>query len=248
MDGAIKTILPLSGVVFFFVVKFTDFSLTKIWYICAVNRSEDIALQVAKLLLETKAVKLSPDQPFQWASGWLSPIYCDNRVTLSYPKVRTYIRQQLAELIGQQLGSVDIIAGVATAGIPQGALVAEALGLPFIYVRSSAKEHGMGNQIEGVVQPGASVVLIEDLISTGGSSLKAAAAVEAAGMKVRAIISIFTYGFPQAADRFAAAKVAAFSLTDYSTLIKVAEEEHYVQTADQEKLRAWRESPELWGR
>lgn len=248
IEGATRITFPRSGVVFCFEVKLTAFSFTKIWYLCAVNRSEDIALQVAKLLLETKAVKLSPEKPFHWASGWHSPIYCDNRVTLSFPKVRTYIRQQLAELIGRQLGAVDIVAGVATAGIPQGALVAEALGLPFIYVRSSPKSHGMGNQIEGVVQPGASVVLVEDLISTGGSSLKAAEAVEAAGMKVRAIISIFTYGFPLAAEQFMAAKVASFSLTDYTTLLKVAEEERYIQAADQEKLNAWREAPDLWGR
>ena len=201
------------------------------------KKTDETSLQVAKLLLEIKAVKLSPDQPFKWASGWNS---------LSYPKVRTFIRQQLANVISARLGEVDIIAGVATAGIPQGALVAEALGLPFIYVRSSAKEHGMGNQIEGVVQPGASVALIEDLISTGGSSLKAAEAVKAAGMQVRAIVSVFTYGFPQAEANFKAAKVESISLTDYSTLLQVAQENNYIAESDLQKLNAWRETPESW--
>lgn len=218
----------------------------KIWYICGVKKTDETSLQVAKLLLEIKAVKLSPDQPFRWASGWNSPIYCDNRITLSYPKARTYIRQQLANLISSRLGQVDIIAGVATAGIPQGALVAEALGLPFIYVRSSAKEHGMGNQIEGLVVPDARVVLIEDLISTGGSSLKAAQAVRDAGMQVIAIVSVFTYGFPQAAENFKAAKVEGHSLTDYATLLQVAQENHYIESSALDKLNAWRESPEQW--
>jgi len=211
-----------------------------------VKKTDETSLQVAKLLLDIKAVKLSPDQPFKWASGWNSPIYCDNRISLSYPKVRTFIRQQLANVISARLGEVDIIAGVATAGIPQGALVAEALGLPFIYVRSTAKEHGMGNQIEGVIQPGASVALIEDLISTGGSSLKAAEAVKAAGMQVRAIVSVFTYGFPQAEANFKAAKVESISLTDYSTLLQVAQENNYIAESDLQKLNAWRETPESW--
>ena len=210
------------------------------------KKTDETSLQVAKLLLDIKAVKLSPDQPFKWASGWNSPIYCDNRISLSYPKVRTFIRQQLANVISARLGEVDIIAGVATAGIPQGALVAEALGLPFIYVRSTAKEHGMGNQIEGVIQPGASVALIEDLISTGGSSLKAAEAVKAAGMQVRAIVSVFTYGFPQAEANFKAAKVESISLTDYSTLLQVAQENNYIAESDLQKLNAWRETPESW--
>jgi orotate phosphoribosyltransferase len=211
-----------------------------------VKKTDETSLQVAKLLLEIKAVKLSPDKPFRWASGWNSPIYCDNRISLSYPKVRTFIRQQLANLISAQLGEVDIIAGVATAGIPQGALVAEALGLPFIYIRSSAKEHGMGNQIEGVVQEGARVVLIEDLISTGGSSLKAAQAVRDAGMQVMAIVSVFTYGFAQAAENFKNAKVESLSLTDYPTLLQVAQENRYIAESDLQKLNAWRETPESW--
>lgn len=210
------------------------------------KKTDETSLQVAKLLLEIKAVKLSPDKPFRWASGWNSPIYCDNRISLSYPKVRTFIRQQLANLISAQLGEVDIIAGVATAGIPQGALVAEALGLPFIYIRSSAKEHGMGNQIEGVVQEGARVVLIEDLISTGGSSLKAAQAVRDAGMQVMAIVSVFTYGFAQAAENFKNAKVESLSLTDYPTLLQVAQENRYIAESDLQKLNAWRETPESW--
>ncbi len=210
------------------------------------KKTDETSLQVAKLLLEIKAVKLSPDKPFRWASGWNSPIYCDNRISLSYPKVRTFIRQQLANLISAQLGEVDIIAGVATAGIPQGALVAEALGLPFIYIRSSAKEHGMGNQIEGVIQEGARVVLIEDLISTGGSSIKAAQAVRDAGMQVMAIVSVFTYGFAQAAENFKKAKVKSLSLTDYPTLLQVAQENRYIAESDLQKLNAWHETPESW--
>ena len=218
----------------------------KIWYICAVKKTDETSLQVAKLLLEIKAVKLSPDQPFKWASGWNSPIYCDNRITLSYPKIRTYIRQMLSETIRQQLGEVDIIAGVATAGIPQAALVAEEMGLPLIYVRSSAKEHGMGNQIEGVIRPDATVVVIEDLISTGGSSLKAVEAIQAAGMQVKAVLSTFTYEFPKANKAFKDAKIPLFSLSNYSALLQVAKEENYIQEADIEKLSSWREKPELW--
>lgn len=210
------------------------------------KKTDETALQVAKLLLEIKAVKLSPDEPFKWASGWNSPIYCDNRITLSYPKIRTYIRQQLSETIRQQLGVVDIIAGVATAGIPQAALVAEEMGLPLIYVRSSAKEHGMGNQIEGVIRPDATVVVIEDLISTGGSSLKAVEAIRAAGMNVKAILSTFTYEFPQSAKLFKEHKVALHSLSNYSMLLQVAKEENYIREEDLEKLNAWRERPELW--
>lgn len=210
------------------------------------KKTDETALQVAKLLLEIKAVKLSPDEPFKWASGWNSPIYCDNRITLSYPKIRTYIRQQLSETIRQQLGVIDIIAGVATAGIPQAALVAEEMGLPLIYVRSSAKEHGMGNQIEGVIRPDATVVVIEDLISTGGSSLKAVEAIRAAGMNVKAILSTFTYEFPQSAKLLKEHKVALYSLSNYSMLLQVAKEENYIREEDLEKLNAWRENPELW--
>ncbi len=210
------------------------------------KKTDETSLQVAKLLLEIKAVKLSPDQPFKWASGWNSPIYCDNRITLSYPKIRTYIRQMLSETIRQQLGEVDLIAGVATAGIPQAALVAEEMGLPLIYVRSSAKEHGMGNQIEGVIRPDASVVVIEDLISTGGSSLKAVEAIRAAGMHVKAVLSTFTYEFPLAAKMFREAKVPLFSLSNYTTLLQVAKEENFILDTDIEKLSSWREKPELW--
>ncbi len=210
------------------------------------KKTDETALQVAKLLLEIKAVKLSPDEPFKWASGWNSPIYCDNRITLSYPKIRTYIRQQLSETIRQQLGVVDIIAGVATAGIPQAALVAEEMGLPLIYVRSSAKEHGMGNQIEGVIRPDATVVVIEDLISTGGSSMKAVEAIRDAGMNVKAILSTFTYEFPQSAKLFKDNKVPLYSLSNYSMLLQVAKEENYIREEDLEKLNAWREKPELW--
>ncbi|RZK56652.1 MAG: orotate phosphoribosyltransferase, partial [Pedobacter sp.] len=161
------------------------------------NKS-DIELKVAEFLLQIKAVKLQPNKPFTWASGWKSPIYCDNRITLSHPPVRTYIRQKLAQLIQEEYGAVDVIAGVATAGIPQGVLVAQELGLPFIYVRAKAKEHGTGSLIEGEIVEGQRVVVIEDLISTGKSSLQAVDALRAAGLSVAGLVAIFTYGFDQA--------------------------------------------------
>ncbi|MFD0793670.1 orotate phosphoribosyltransferase [Mucilaginibacter litoreus] len=203
--------------------------------------------QVAEFLLQIKAIKLQPNNPFTWASGWKSPIYCDNRVTLSYPPIRTYIRQKLSSAIQEAFGSVGCIAGVATAGIPQGALVAQELGLPFIYVRAKAKEHGRGNLIEGEIAPGQRVVVIEDLISTGKSSLQAVDALREAGYTVAGLAAIFSYGFDVAEENFKNAKCPYFTLSNYDALIKYAEEKQYITSADTEILRKWRLQPSTWG-
>ncbi len=207
----------------------------------------DVAEQVAKLLLDIKAVKLQPENPFLWTSGWKSPIYCDNRITLSYPKERTYLRQQLANLIMERFGEIDIVAGIATASIAQGALVAEDLGKPFIYVRPEAKAHGTKNQIEGVIAQGASVVVIEDLISTGKSSIAAAQALIAAGMRVKGVVSIFSYEFEAAVEAFKAAQLPVYALSGYQTLINYAQKERYITENQFEVLGEWRKAPELWG-
>jgi orotate phosphoribosyltransferase len=211
------------------------------------NKS-DIELKVAEFLLQIKAIKLQPANPFTWASGWKSPIYCDNRVTLSHPSVRTFIRQKLAQLIQEEYGSVDVIAGVATAGIPQGVLVAQELGLPFIYVRSKAKEHGTGSLIEGEIVEGQRVVVIEDLISTGKSSLQAVDALRNAGLSVAGLVAIFTYGFQQADDNFAAAKCRYSTLSNYNALIDYAAEHAIIAKSDIEFLSKWRENPAQWGK
>ena len=211
------------------------------------NKS-DIELKVAEFLLQIKAIKLQPANPFTWASGWKSPIYCDNRITLSHPSVRTYIRQKLAQLIQEEYGAVDVIAGVATAGIPQGVLVAQELGLPFIYVRSKAKEHGTGSLIEGEVVEGQRVVVIEDLISTGKSSLQAVEALRNAGLSVAGLVAIFTYGFQQADDNFGAAKCRYSTLSNYKALIEYAAEHAIIAKSDIEFLNKWRENPAEWGK
>lgn len=204
--------------------------------------------QVAEKLLQIQAVKLSPAQPFTWASGWKSPIYCDNRKVLSYPYVRDYIKSELSNTVFESFPDAAVIAGVATAGIPHGALVADQLKLPFIYVRSKPKEHGMGNQIEGVLQPGQPVVVIEDLISTGKSSLEAVQAIRAAGGEVIGMVSIFNYGFDIAVKAFEAAGVNFKSLSNYSALIELAVEKGQVSAAEQETLQAWRNAPDVWGK
>ena len=204
------------------------------------------ALKVAEFLLQIKAVKLEPNNPFTWASGWKSPIYCDNRVTLSFPNIRTFIRQSYAESILEKFGKPDVIAGVATGGIAQGALVAQELGLPFIYVRSSAKEHGMGNQIEGFYEKGQKVVVIEDLISTGGSSIKAIEALKSAGLDVKGLVAIFTYGFEQAKNNFEKAECPFVTLTSYEVLLDQAVKHEYVNASDLDSLREWKDSPETW--
>ena len=204
--------------------------------------------QVAEFLLQIKALKLQPNNPFTWASGWKSPIYCDNRVTLSHPTERTYIRQQLTKLIQDKFGAVGCIAGVATAGIPQGVLVAQELGLPFIYVRSKPKEHGTGSLIEGDVVTGKRVVVIEDLISTGKSSLQAVAALRDAGYEVAGLAAIFSYQFDIATENFNEAKCPFVTLSNYSALIKYAEQNQYITADDAEMLKEWRENPAGWGK
>ena len=190
--------------------------------------------------------KLQPKNPFTWASGWKSPIYCDNRITLSYPSARTHIRQAFAETIIQRFGKPDVIAGVATGGIPQGVLIAQDLGLPFIYVRSAAKGHGMGNLVEGAFEKGQRVVVIEDLISTGGSSIKAVESLKEAGLDVRGLAAIFTYGFKLAEDNFKKAECPFITLTDYSVLIEQALNSNYIGENDLAHLQNWRENPSTW--
>ncbi|MDF3028977.1 MAG: orotate phosphoribosyltransferase [Fluviicola sp.] len=208
--------------------------------------NKDRALKVAEFLLQIKAVKLQPNSPFTWASGWKSPIYCDNRITLSFPAIRTYIRQGYAEAILEHFGKPDIIAGVATGGIAQGALVAQELGIPFIYVRSSAKGHGMGNMIEGHFEKGQRIVVIEDLISTGGSSLQAVHALRDAGLEVKGLVAIFTYGFDLSIKNFANAECPFVTLTDYDHLIDQALKSDYVTDSDVNSLREWKINPENW--
>jgi orotate phosphoribosyltransferase len=207
---------------------------------------DDPAFKIAEFLLQIKAIKLQPENPFTWASGWKSPIYCDNRKTLSYPQIRTYIRQQFVATIQEQFGKPDVIAGVATGGIAQGALVAQDMGLPFVYVRSEAKKHGLTNMIEGVVESGQSVVVIEDLISTGGSSLKAVQALRDAGCVVKGMVAIFTYDFDAAAKNLADAKCVTATLTDYARLIQQALNKGYISEKDVESLQQWRQSPDTW--
>ena len=208
--------------------------------------NETCAVQAAKYLLQVKAVKLNPENPFTWASGRKSPIYCDNRVTLSYPNIRTFIRQEFTKLIVEQFGDVDVIAGVATGGIAQGALVAQELGKPFVYVRSEAKSHGLTNQIEGEIHAGQSVVVVEDLVSTGKSSLIAVDALRAKGCDVKGMVAIFTYALAVAAKNFEDAKVRLFTLTDYNKLVEVAKDEAYVSEANMKSLTEWRANPEKW--
>ena len=206
----------------------------------------DIAKQVAKSLLQINAIILQPNNPFKWAAGWNSPIYCDNRKTLSYPEIRTNIKQGLAAIVKNHYKGANVIAGVATAGIPHGALVAEELGLPFIYVRSKAKEHGKQNQIEGCFEEGQSVILVEDLISSGKSSLESAQVLKDAGMNVKGMVSIFTYGFDAAAENFKKAECEYVSLCDYSTLLPIAKEQQYVEESDLSILNEWRDNPAIW--
>jgi len=207
-----------------------------------------IASRVAELLLEAKAIKLSPDKPFQWSSGWLSPIYCDNRVALSFPDTRTFIKKALADLIKSEYPDVDAVVGVATGGIAQGALVADVLELPFAYVRPEPKKHGMGNQIEGRLEKGQSVIIVEDLISTGGSSLKVVDALRNAGIEVAGMVAIFTYGFKVAENNFEDKDVKLSVLSHYDALISTAVEHEYVTPEQVESLSKWRVQPDQWGK
>ena len=208
--------------------------------------NKDKALKVAEFLLQIKAIKLQPKNPYKWASGWNSPIYCDNRITLSYPNIRTFIRQSYSEAVLEYFGKPDVIAGVATGGLAQGALVAQELGLPFIYVRSEAKSHGMGNQIEGAFEKGQKVVVIEDLISTGGSSIKAIEALQEAELDVKGLIYIFSYGFKVAEENFQKVNCPFITLTNYDLMIESALNKDYVTEADMNSLREWKEDPANW--
>ena len=197
--------------------------------------------------MEISAIKLNVENPFSWASGWKSPIYCDNRLSLSYPEVRTYIKNQLANTIKENFDEVEAIAGVATAGIPQGALVADALNIPFIYVRSKPKGHGMENLIEGKITAGQKVVVIEDLVSTGGSSLKAIEALKKSEFSVLGMVSIFTYEFPIAEENFTKENVKLLSLSSYTELIDEALNLNFVTQEQISDLKKWRENPATWG-
>jgi orotate phosphoribosyltransferase len=207
---------------------------------------EDTAGPVASRLLQIGAIKLNYKQPFTWSSGWKSPIYCDNRLALSHPAIRTYIKENLARAIQQNFPQVEYVAGVATAGIPQGALVADLLGLPFVYVRPKPKEHGMGNLIEGKIEKGAKVVLIEDLISTGSSSLKAAQAVQEAGCNVIGMAAIFTYGFDTAAKNFSEARIPLVCLSDFNHMLKEAIDQKYLDEDQLIYVKSWRLDPANW--
>ncbi|MDZ5588229.1 orotate phosphoribosyltransferase [Enterococcus cecorum] len=208
--------------------------------------SLSIEQQVAQNLLAIKAVFLSPNEPFSWASGIKSPIYCDNRLTMSFPKVRRLIAKGLAEKIKKQFPEVEVIAGTATAGIPHAAWVAEILDLPMVYIRSKAKDHGKGNQIEGQITPGQKMVVIEDLISTGGSVLEACQAAKREGADVLGVAAIFTYELPKGATNFNTAQLPLVTLTNYTTLIQTALEEGYISEDDLALLTAWKHDPENW--
>jgi len=207
---------------------------------------KDIAKKTAETLLQINAIKLQPNNPFTWASGWKSPIYCDNRVTLSFPEARTFLRQQLATQTIEAYGKPDVIAGVATGAIAIGALVAEELGVPFVYVRPEAKKHGRKNQIEGFLDTDKNVVVVEDLISTGGSSLKAVEALKAHGVTVKGMIALFTYGFDIASKNFEDANVTLYTLSNYENLIEQAADTNYISTAEKRTLQEWRENPSEW--
>jgi orotate phosphoribosyltransferase len=208
---------------------------------------EKIAKKIAEYLLQIKAIKLQPSNPFTWASGWKSPIYCDNRKTLSFPEVRSFIRDSFASIILEQYPDAQLIAGVATGAISHGALAADKLGLPFIYVRSGAKEHGLGNQIEGYFIPGQKVVVIEDLISTGGSSLNAVRALREAGCEVLGMVAIFSYEFKKAADSFLMENCDLHTLCNYSVLVETALSTGYISQSDVDTLKKWRINPSVWG-
>ena len=200
----------------------------------------------AAKLLEVKAVKLQPGQPFTWASGWKSPIYCDNRKTLSYPALRSFVKTELTRLVLENFPEAEAVAGVATGAIAQGALVADLLGKPFAYVRSKPKDHGMENLIEGTLPEGARVVVVEDLISTGGSSLKAVDALRRAGFQVVGMVASFTYGFPVAEEAFREAGIQLMTLSNYNAVVAEALRTGYIQESDIEMLSEWRKAPEKW--
>ena len=207
---------------------------------------KDTAKKTAEVLLKVKAIKLSPSEPFTWASGWKSPIYCDNRVTLSYPPVRVFLKEEIAKIVELQYGKPDVIAGVATGAIAIGILVAQELGVPFIYVRPEPKNHGRKNQIEGHLESGQNVVVIEDLISTGKSSLNAVKALKEAGAVVKGMVAIFSYGFDIASDNFKNSNVALTTLSNYSHLLEQAMDSKYITEKELETLSEWRKNPGNW--
>lgn len=207
---------------------------------------EQTAEQTAELLLQIKAIKLQPNEPFTWASGWKSPIYCDNRMVLSYPPIRNYVRSTMAKHIEQTFGKPDVIAGVATGAIGIGILVAEELGLPFIYVRPEAKGHGRKNQIEGQIKAGQSVVVIEDLISTGKSSINAVKALKEAEVNVKGMVAIFTYGFELATTNFKAENIDLYTLSNYKSLLDQALKTKYITTKEKNILTKWNANPSTW--
>ena len=207
---------------------------------------KDTAKKTAEVLLKVKAIKLSPSEPFTWASGWKSPIYCDNRVTLSYPPVRVFLKEEIAKIVELQYGKPDVIAGVATGAIAIGILVAQELGVPFIYVRPEPKNHGRKNQIEGHLESGQNVVVIEDLISTGKSSLNAVKALKEVGAVVKGMVAIFSYGFDIASDNFKNSNVALTTLSNYSHLLEQAMDSKYITEKELETLSEWRKDPGNW--
>ncbi|MBP1221452.1 orotate phosphoribosyltransferase [Flavobacterium sp. 1355] len=209
--------------------------------------NKDTAEKTAELLLQINAIKLNPENPFTWASGWKSPIYCDNRLILSFPPIRNYVRDEFAKNIEKQFGKPDVIAGVATGAIGIGILVAESLGLPFVYVRPEAKKHGRQNQVEGFLQKGQNVVVVEDLISTGNSSLMAVEALRNEGANIKGMAAIFTYGFNVAEENFKNANIDLYTLSNYDNLLNLAVEKQYITEDQQSALQEWNESPSTWG-
>ena len=207
---------------------------------------KDIAKKTAEVLLKVKAIKLSPTDPFTWASGWKSPIYCDNRVTLSYPTVRVFLKEEISKIVESKYGKPDVIAGVATGAIAIGVLVAQELGVPFIYVRPEPKSHGRKNQIEGHLKNGQNVVVIEDLISTGKSSLNAVKALQESGATVKGMVAIFSYGFDLASENFKNSNVGLTTLSDYSHLLEQAMDSKYITEKELDTLTDWRKNPENW--
>ena len=209
-------------------------------------KNKDTAKKTAELLLQIKAIKLSPEEPYTWASGWKSPIYCDNRVSLSYPPVRVYLKEQMAKIVEDEFGKPDVIAGVATGAIAIGVLVAQELGVPFVYVRPEPKKHGRKNQIEGVLESGQNVVVIEDLISTGKSSLAAVEALKEAGATVKGMVAIFSYGFEVASQNFKDQNVNLSTLSNYEILLEQALDSQYISQKELSLLRDWRSNPGEW--
>ncbi len=217
-------------------------------FVVGLNRMMNTPQHFAEKLLQIKALQVNLQKPYTWASGWLSPVYCDNRKVLSFPHVRDFVKSELANMVLEHFPDADVIAGVATAGIAHGVMAADLLKLPFIYVRSKPKEHGMGNQIEGVLEPGQKVVIVEDLISTGKSSLQVADVLREQGAVVAGMVGLFTYGFPVANEAFEKAGVPLYTISNYEALVEVAAAKHLIAADQMETLRQWRTSPSTWGR